>query len=331
MKEWLVGTYTVDMDGAADGIETLSSRPDGSLQSVGLAVTADSPSFVRASAVAVYAVSEATGELVAYVRGPGTELVETSRASSGGEAPCHIGVYGSVAIVSNYVSGTLGVLTLDPLELVQVLDAEGSGPHEAQDGPHAHSTVRLASGLIVSADLGADRLHVHSFDEHSLDERSLDGDSPVLTRISSVELPAGTGPRDVRQLASNRILVLGELSSELLLLDESLDVLATTRIPGSQPGDHAAGISVWGDLVYVTLRGSNRIGVLRIDGDELVAVADVSSEGDWPRHHVIDGDVLHVANQLSSTVASFGIDEAGIPRIIAKPIPVFSPTYLERF
>jgi len=321
MKKWLAGTYTADMDGAADGIETLSSRPDGSLQSAGLAVTADSPSFVRATAEAVYAVSEATGELVAYVRGPGTELIETSRASSGGEAPCHIGVYGSVVIVSNYVSGTLGVLTLGPLELVQVLDAEGSGPHEAQDGPHAHSTVQLASGLIVSADLGADRLHVHS----------LDGDRPVLTRISSVELPAGTGPRDVRQLASNRILVLGELSSELLLLDESLDALATTRIPGSQPGDHAAGISVWGDFVYVTLRGSNRIGVLRIDGDELVAVADVSSEGDWPRHHVIDGDVLHVANQLSSTVASFRIDEAGIPRIIAKPTPVFSPTYLERF
>jgi len=321
MKKWLAGTYTADMDGAADGIETLSSRPDGSLQSAGLAVTADSPSFVRATAEAVYAVSEATGELVAYVRGPGTELIETSRASSGGEAPCHIGVYGSVVIVSNYVSGTLGVLTLDSLELVQVLDAEGSGPHEAQDGPHAHSTVQLASGLIVSADLGADRLHVHSFEE----------DRPLLTRISSVELPAGTGPRDVRQLASNRILVLGELSSELLLLDESLDVLATTRIPGSQPGDHAAGISVWGDFVYVTLRGSNRIGVLRIDGDELVAVADVSSEGDWPRHHVIDGDVLHVANQLSSTVASFRIDEAGIPRIIAKPTPVFSPTYLERF
>jgi len=321
MKNWLAGTYTADMDGAAAGIETLSSRPDGSLQSAELAVTADSPSFVRATAEAVYAVSEATGELVAYVRGPGTELVETSRASSGGDAPCHIGVYGSVVIVSNYVSGTLGVLTLDPLELVQVLDAEGSGPHEAQDGPHAHSTVRLASGLIVSADLGADRLHVHSFEE----------DRPLLTRISSVELPVGTGPRDVRQLASNRILVLGELSSELLLLDESLDVLATTRIPGSQPGDHAAGISVWGDFVYVTLRGSNRIGVLRIDGDELVAVADVSSEGDWPRHHVIDGDVLHVANQLSSTVASFRIDEAGIPRIIAKPTPVFSPTYLERF
>jgi len=324
MTTWLVGAYTPDMDGAARGIETLSSRPDGSLEPAGLAALATSPSFVLAHAAAghtetVYAVSEATGELVAYARGAGNELVATATVSSGGEAPCHIGVYGDVVIVANYVSGTLGVISRDPVELVQVLEAEGTGPHEAQDGPHAHSTVQLANGEIVSADLGADRLHVHT----------LHGSS--LTRTRSVELRAGTGPRDIRQLASNHVLVLGELSNELLLLDASLQVLATTLIPGAQPGDHAAGISVRGDFVYVALRGSNRIGVLRVDGDELVSVADVSSEGDGPRHHVIDGDVLHVANQLSSTVASFRIDEAGIPRIIAKPTPVFSPTYLERF
>jgi len=319
MSTWLVGAYTADMDGAARGIENLNSRPDGSLQPAGLAVTADSPSFVLTDADSVYAVAEGAGELVAFSRGSGNELVERGRASAGGEAPCHVGVYGDVVIVSNYVSGTLGVLTVDPLELVQVLDAEGGGPHEVQDGPHAHSTVQLVDGSIVSADLGADRLHVHS----------LQGTS--LTRIRSVELRPGTGPRDVRQLASTRVLVLGELSNEVLLLDASLRVLATTTIPGAQPGDHAAGISVWGDFVYVTLRGSNRIGVLCVDGDELVSVTDVSSEGDGPRHHVIDGDVLHVANQLSSTVASFRIDEAGIPRIIAKPTPVFSPTYLARF
>jgi len=323
MSRWLVGAYTADMDGAATGIAILESRADGSLQPAGLAVAAESPSFVLADGAAVYAVAEGTGEVIAYTRSA-DGLVETGRTSAGGEAPCHIGLYGSTLIVSNYVTGTLGVLSTEPLALVQVLDAAGSGPREEQDGPHAHSTVFIRSGLlpggaIVSADLGADRLHVHTLN------------GTALARTRSVELRAGTGPRDIRQLASTHVLVLGELSNELLLLNDSLELLATAAIPGARAGDHAAGISVRGDLVYVALRGSNRIGVLRVDGDTLVAVSDVSSEGDGPRHHVLDGDVLHVANQMSSTVASFRIDEAGIPRIIAEPTPVNSPTYLARF
>lgn len=312
---WLVGAYTADMDGSAAGILALRSRSDGSLEVDRLVADATSPSYLAASDEALYAVSEGTGELVAFSR----SFEPLGRASAGGEAPCHIGLYGSTVIVSNYVSGTLGVLGAGPLTLDQVVDGAGAGPHAVQDGPHAHSTLQLADGRILSADLGADRLHVHTLD---------DG---VLTRVASVELAAGTGPRDILQRADGSILVLAELSLEVLVLSPALEVVATVGIPGATAGDHAAGLTVHGDRVYTALRGSNRIGILEVVDGSLVGVDSVSSEGDWPRHHAIDGDVLHVANQLSSTVASFRLDARGIPRLIAPPTAVPSPTFLLRF
>jgi len=318
MSTWLAGTYTADMDGTAQGILALASRPDGTLEVTGLAAVASSPSYLLADGDTVYAVSEAAGSVAAYTRsGDGLSLLAT--ASAGGEAPCHLGLYGSTLVVSNYVSGTLGVLDTSPLALVQQLDATGSGPHHVQDGPHAHSTLQLADGRVLSADLGADRIHVHTLAGGSLE------------RTASIELPGGTGPRDIVQLASSDLLVLAELGGAVLVLNAALETLATVPIPGAEPGDHAAGISLWGEYVYVALRGSDRIGVLRIVDGALEPVTSVSSEGNWPRHHAVDGSVLHVANQLSSTVASFELSDGGIPRLLAEPTPVASPTFLVRF
>jgi 6-phosphogluconolactonase (cycloisomerase 2 family) len=318
MSTWLAGTYTADMDGTAQGILALASRPDGTLEVTGLAAVADSPSYLLAAGDTVYAVAEAAGNVLAFTRSSeGLALVGTAPAA--GDAPCHLGLYGSTLIVSNYVSGSLGVLDVAPLALVQRLDAAGNGPHRVQDGPHAHSTLQLADGRVLSADLGADRIHVHT----------LTGGS--LARTASVQLPGGTGPRDIVQLASGDLLVLAELGGAILVLSTALEIRATVPIPGAVPGDHAAGISLWGDFVYVTLRGSNTIGVLRIVDGRLEPVATVSSEGNWPRHHAVDGSVLHVANQLSSTVASFELTDGGIPRLLAEPTPVASPTFLLRF
>ena len=312
---WLVGAYTADMDGTASGILALRERADGSLEVDRVVATAASPSYLAASADALYAVAEGTGEIVAF----SSDFERIATAGAGGDAPCHIGLYGSTVIVSNYVSGTLGVLATDPFELSQVVDATGSGPHVVQDGPHAHGTLELPSGRILSADLGADRLHVHEL---------VDG---VLARLYSIEVPAGTGPRDMALLPSGAVLVLGELSGEVLFFTEELEIASSTAIPGFVVGDHAAGLTVHGDHVYTALRGSNRLGILEFSGESLVGVDFVSSEGDWPRHHAVDGDVLHVANQLSSTVASFSLAGDGIPRLIAPPTAVPSPTFLLRF
>ena len=319
MTTWLVGAYTADMGGDAEGILALSSREDGSLEVLGLSTPANSPSFLALDGDRVLAVEESDAALVEFSHDGEFTLTRRMDAPAGGSEPCHIGVYDEAIVVSCYSNGELGVHSRAPLALSHTLEASGSGPHAAQDSAHAHSTARLSSGLIVSADLGSDRLRVHELAQGT------------LTRVASVELPAGTGPRDIRELSDGTVVVLGELASTVLFLaqnESALTIEEIVAIPGAEEGDHAAGlsVSVSENFLYSTLRGSNRIGI--IDLSDRSGVTWVSSEGDWPRHHAIDGDVLHVANQKSSSVASFRLDGGGIPRLIADPTAVPSPTHL---
>ena len=112
--------------------------------------------------------------------------------------------------VSNYLDGSIDVFPLAPDgaigELLQTLGAIGSGPNPGQDCPHAHSTPVLHSALreptVLSADLGADRVHVH------LADRSLEG--AALVRTETIALPPSTGPRDLLH-HQGRVILLGEL------------------------------------------------------------------------------------------------------------------------
>ena len=320
MSNWFIGGYGADMNGSAPGIVQLHSREDGSLaldESFSLPFV--SPAFLAATRDTLYAALEGEGAVVAIDRSTHTVI---GRAASGGTWPCHIGLYGDTVVVANYFDGALGVLQREPLALGDVLGSEGSGPHPAQDGPHAHASIELAPGVIVSADLGADRLLVHSL---------TDG---ALVRTGAFDLPAGTGPRDLALHPSGLLYVLGEHGRTLLVLDwrdGELHFVDSIAVPGAEPSDQGAGIAISDDgLVYTLLRGSNRIGVIRPseDGRELEAIGSVSSEGDWPRHLALDGRVLHVVNQLSNSVASFRLGDDGLPVLIAPPTAVASPTYL---
>ena len=71
------GSYTQDMGGEAEGIGALLRREDGTLEYAGVAARTDSPSFLAQNPRderIVYAVSEASGRLEAYLRGEGTSL-----------------------------------------------------------------------------------------------------------------------------------------------------------------------------------------------------------------------------------------------------------------
>lgn len=328
MTTWFVGSYTADMAGDSAGIVALEARPDGSLEVLGLAAVADSPSYLVAHEGMLYAAAEGTGTIEAFRRGPGFTLEHVASAPSGGSFPCHLSVLDrthgpAVVAASCYGDGVVGVLDTDPLALSAILAGAGDGPHAAQDGPHAHATFRLDEDTVLSADLGADRVHIHSFN---------DG---VLTRTGSLVLPAGTGPRDFARHPSGRILLLGELSLEVLVLEwmsGELTPVSSAALPGGVAGDHAAGLALSedGTRLYVGLRGSNVISVLGIDADgrNIFGIDSVSGEGDWPRHVILDGDVLHVVHQRSGTIASFNTSASGLPELIREPTAVASPTLL---
>ena len=308
MTNWLVGAYGPEMDGAALGITQLRSRPDGSLEPVdGFLIEAPSPAFL----------ARANGRLYAALEGEGQVLVDGERFSSGGGWPCHIGVYGDDVVVANYRDGRLALLTGQAVE-----PEPGSGPYPRQSVPRAHSTAQLAPGVIAKADLGADRVDILSL---------VDG---VLAPLSTVPLPSGTGPRDL--LVNGGVLyILGEYGRNVTIaewVDGTLEILGAADLPGAHEDDAAAALALGGGYLYSGLRGTNQIAVLSVaaDGRRLEGVTSVSSEGNWPRHLVVDDGVLHVANQLSNGVASFAVGADGIPSLIAEPTPVASPTYLLR-
>ncbi|MCY7324935.1 MAG: lactonase family protein [Microbacteriaceae bacterium] len=166
---------------------------------------------------------------------------------------------------SNYGTGEIDVFplgldgTIGPLYDTVPPGAFTPGPHPAQDGPHAHSTLVLGD-TVLAADLGRDTVGVHCFV----------GGHP--TPVRSIGLPPGTGPRDFAIGPDWRVFVLGELSGAILelgCLDSDTPVIVrsgqSTRSPVA--GDHAAGlvVSLDGRRLYTGLRGSNRIAVVNLD------------------------------------------------------------------
>ncbi len=84
-----------------------------------------------------------------------------------------------------------------------------------------------------------------------------------------------------------------------------------------------------GRFAYAGLRGSDNVSVLAAspDGLTLTPVGFVGSGGGWPRHLVVDGGLLRVANQLTNSVVTFSIGDDGIP-VRQSSLMVHSPTYL---
>lgn len=326
MSTWWLGGYGEDMGGTLDGIRALRSTDAGALELAGTAVETPSPSYLMQHGDHVYAAAEGAGTVDSFRRTGEYTLVRDGSAPSGGTWPCNIALTAGGIAVANYFDGVVGLVGLDGSGAVTGLVAEqageGSGPHERQEGPHAHAVLAVDSTTLLSLDLGSDRVLVHR---------------PGLAVAASLSLPPGTGPRDIVLHPSGLLYVLGELGHELFVLrwtGEGLELVSSVAVPGALEGDQGSGISIGagGRYIYTGLRTSNRIAVLRAsdDGALLEPVGWVSSEGDWPRHHAVDGDVLHVANQLSGSVASFRLGADGMPRLLADPLSVPSPSYLLR-
>ena len=143
-----------------------------------------------------------------------------SRIASAGREPTHVVVVADATgglhlVVANYRNGVIGVHPIDEtgraLEATQALLGEGRGPKPAQDGPHAHWSLPLPDGRLLTTDLGADRVYVHRWQ----------GDE--LVRTGSVIFPPGTGPRDLHLLPGSdgswHVAVVGEWGNTVSMLE----------------------------------------------------------------------------------------------------------------
>jgi 6-phosphogluconolactonase len=326
-KRIWVGGYTDDMNGSAEGIGILLVAEDGSLENHGLAVAAESPSFLTKSGDLVFAVSEGAAAVLAY-RIADNELHLQGIQQAAGTLPCALAVLGDreALAVACYGDGIVDIHPLAPNgslgKTSQSLRGEGKGTRINQDGPHAHAILQVDATTVLTTDLGTDDVYVHT----------LTGD--LLSRVGSVKLPKGSGPRDLLLHPSGAILLLTELSNELVVLARDgleFTIAASIALPGRQEGDHAAAIGLSADarFVYCALRGSDLIAVVEIspDGRTLTEVGSVGSGGGWPRSLVVDGDRIRVANQLTNSVVTFTIGADGLP-VKESSLFVASPTYL---
>ena len=119
-------------------------------------------------------------------------------------------------------------------------------------------------------------------------------------------LPEQTEPHDLIRLPGGELGLLGEWSCELLVLDpagDAFEIVQILALPDATPGsDEAAAMGLSGDgrFLYAGLRGSDRIAVVALADDGARAVGLVSSGGNWPRHLLVDDDLVHVANERSN-------------------------------
>lgn len=306
MTALLVGAYGPDMNGTAAGIARAASGPEGLVFADGPACA--SPSWIAVRGDRMVAALEGEGSLAWFARTPEGWRADGVTAL-GGTWPCHAAFLDDDTVaVACYGDGAVVVARHGQPDAAQRLAGEGSGPLPAQDGPHAHHVHVLPDGRVLTLDLGADRVYVHA--------RAADG---LLARVDELALPEGTGPRDLHALPSGELALLGEWSCEVLVLDAAgseFEIVQILALPDATPGeDQAAALGVSGDgrFLYAGIRGADRIAVMAIEADGLRALASVPAGGSWPRHLLVDGELLHVANQLSDRVATFRIGADGIP------------------
>lgn len=331
---FLLGTYT---KGESEGIYRYTLGADGQLSRVGLVATLENPSFLAKGAGGrlVYAVSEVGGEgsVVSYDFGPGDTLQRISVASSGGAHPCHLSVdaKGNV-LVANYSGGSIGYLQTDMeagrlSETVAVSQHEGSGPHERQTAPHAHSVwFRPDSKGAIAVDLGTDELI----------EYRIEGQERLAVQ-SKVKMAAGAGPRHLAFHPNGKWLyVINELNSTITQVRNdagALDTVASfsTLPEGFEGHNQCAHIAVSADgkFVYASNRGHNSLVLYSVaEGGSLQVVGHESVHGDWPRHFALSPDerFIVVANERSGNLASFRRDaQTGLLTFVAEasaPMPV---------
>ncbi|BCJ44794.1 hypothetical protein GCM10010168_16070 [Actinoplanes ianthinogenes] len=336
-----VGCYTGDKGGEGDGITLLRRDPaTGELTRLGLAARTPSPSFLaRHPALPVlYAVNELDeGTVSAFTVAPDCSLIPLAVRPTGGADPCHLAVTadGHHLVVANYSGGSVAVFPLDgdgaPGERTDLLTLTGSGPDaERQTGPHAHMVVPDPNGPdVLISDLGSDRVWRSRLD-------------PVSGRLGApepaVQAEPGTGPRHLTHSADGALLLAGELTGTLSwyraaggpTLEHRGEVPASEVTGPVHPSEVTTGRD--GRFVYLANRGPDTVSTFAWDGESAIRIAETSTGGTWPRHMILIGDHLYVANERSHNVTVFRVDpETGIPVPHGEPATEPSPTCLLRW
>lgn len=323
-----VGSYTEDGNAGIHGFLLERGEEKASLKEVFSFNGVSNPSYLALSedGTVLYSVMEdmtyegrpGGGVASFWIAGDGVTLLGSE--GTGGAAPCHLLCDGKRGCLyaANYMGGSVAMFRLNPDgsigELCDIKQHTGCGPNkERQEGPHVHYVGFAADGEgLWCADLGLDRIKYYRIDG--------DGFRLVPEEWRDIVFPEGTGPRHfVLSLKKKELLyAVSELSSEVFVVETGkegnriLQRISTLKKADRLSTAAAVRISADGRFLYASNRGDDTIAVFAVDGVTglLSPVERTPVGGRTPRDFCLCDDVLLCANQDSSTITMFTVDEA---------------------
>jgi 6-phosphogluconolactonase len=325
-----VGTYTEKLghvDGKAVGIYACRFNPrSGALVIVDSTPGLANPSFLTLAPDGkhLYAVGENGGKpgqpygsVAAYNVGPFGKLSKINEMPSYGVAPCHVSTdrTGRFVFVANYATGNIASYGIRPDGGLtdSICFRQDKGAH-----PWAHMVYPAPDKRFLwSCDKGSDRVFVYTIEP--------DG---KLTRTTEIQAAQNAGPRhlDFHPTDPNLIAWINENDNTVVTGRFNPATTRFTQIDnqstlptGFKGNNTCADIHFHpnGRFLYGSNRGHNSIAVFAVDAvtGKIKAIGNTPVGGEIPRNFLItaDGKWLLAANQNSSTVTSFRInDQTGL-------------------
>ncbi|MFJ7343134.1 lactonase family protein [Streptomyces sp. NPDC101110] len=313
-----LGTYT-SAEGGGKGIGLATYDPGtGRITGAGTIGGVGDPSYlaVHPDRRTLYAVDERDDGAVTAVRLSDRKVLGSR--STGGAAPCHLSVHpgGRWLLSANYGSGSVAVHPIDASgalgERTDLVRHSAPPPGPGQEGPHAHQVVTSPDGgHVLAVDLGTDSVHTYRLDEKA----------GRLTEVARARTRPGAGPRHLTFHPGGRYAYLAnEVDNTVAVCsyDKASGRVAVGEAQSTGTGrgsNYPAQILVTanGRYAYLANRGHNSLTRYAVEaqGARLRLLDTVPVGGDFPRQIAFspEGTLLFAANQKSSTVTVFHVDE----------------------
>ncbi|MFF7374758.1 lactonase family protein [Streptomyces massasporeus] len=314
-----VGTYTsVEGGGKGIGVATYDAAT-GRITGAGTIPGVGDPSYlaIHPDRGTLYAVDERDDGAVTAVRLSDRKVLGSR--STGGAAPCHLSVHpgGRWLLSANYGSGSVAVHPIDASgavgERTDLVRHTSPPPGPGQDGPHAHQFVTSPDGgHVLAVDLGTDTVYTYRLDEKT----------GTLTEVAQAHTRPGAGPRHLTFHPDGRYAYLANEADNTVAVCSYDKASGRVTVGEAQSTGTGSGtnypaqilVTADGRHAYLANRGHNSLTryAVEADGARLRLLDTVPVGGDFPRQIAFspEGALLFAANQKSSTVTVFHVDEA---------------------
>lgn len=253
-------------------------------------------------------------------------LRKLSQRAVFGKDPCYIKGLGDQVFTANYSEGTASVFRFEEgilSESLCILPHWGKGVDpQRQEMAHIHCVEPTPDGNLAVCDLGTDEVVLYTAD---------------CRRLSSVSLPAGSGPRHIL-FHGKFAYVVTELTSRVFVFryeggtlsyQADLPLLSETFTGFSNAA--AIKISPCGRWLSCSNRGHNSLTTFRIREDGgLAFLCNTPCGGDFPRDfaYTPDGKCILCANQYSDRISVLRVGEDGRTSLTEESCRIPAPVYI---